>query len=48
MEKSKKLTEKEWELIEALRNFRNSRHNPSDELELYIDRLVDELKENEN
>lgn len=45
MEKSKTITDKEWELIEALRNFRNSKHNPSVQLELYIDRLVDELKE---
>lgn len=39
------ITDKEWELIEALRNFRNSRHNPSTRLELWIDQLVDELKE---
>lgn len=45
MKKSKKITEKEWELIEALRNFRNSRHNPSIQFELYIDQLIDELKE---
>lgn len=41
----KQITEKEWELIDALRNFRNSGHNPSIQMELYIDRLVDELKE---
>jgi hypothetical protein len=23
------LTEKEWELIEAIRNYKNSQHNPS-------------------
>ncbi len=45
MEKSKIITDNEWELIEALRNFRNSRHNPSVQLELYIDELVDRLKE---
>lgn len=45
MKKQKSITEKEWELITALRNFRNSRHNPSYQLELFIDRLVDELKE---
>lgn len=45
MKKSKSITEKEWELIEALRNFRNSKHNPSVQLELFIDQLVDELKE---
>lgn len=41
----REITEKEWELLEALRNFRNSRHNPSAQIELYIDQLVDELKE---
>ncbi len=41
----KQITEKEWELLEALRNFRKSKHNPSVQLELYIDQLVDELKE---
>ncbi len=45
MKKSKRVTEKEWELIDALRNFRKSKHNPSTQLELYIDQLVDELKE---
>ena len=44
---NKEITEKEWELIEALRNFRNTGHNPSMGLELYIDQLVDELKEKE-
>ena len=41
----KEVTEKEWELIEALRNFRRSKHNPSWEIESWIDSLVDELKE---
>lgn len=41
------ITDKERELIEALRNFRNSKHNPSIQLELFIDQLVDELKEND-
>lgn len=41
----KKLTPKEQELIEGLRNFRNSKHNPSDELELYLDQLYSELKD---
>lgn len=40
-----KITEKEWELLLALRNFRKSQHNPSIQLEIYIDQLVDELKE---
>lgn len=39
------ITEKEWELLEALRNFRKSKHNPSYQLELFIDELVDQLKE---
>ncbi len=43
----KEITNKEWELLEALRNFRKSKHNPSIQLELYIDQLVDELKEND-
>ncbi len=43
----KKLSEKEKELIEALRNFRRSKHNPSWELEQFIDQLVAELKEEE-
>ena len=42
----KEITEKEWELIEALRNYRKSMHNPSLELEYYIDDLIDSLKEN--
>ena len=41
MKKSKKITEREWELIEALRNFLNSKHNPSLQIELYIEELVD-------
>lgn len=41
----KEITEKEWELIETLRNFRKSKHNPSERLEYYIDELVDNLKE---
>lgn len=45
MKKQNEITERERELIEALRNFRNSRHNPSVQLELFIDLLVDELKE---
>lgn len=39
------LTELEWELIQALRNFRKSYHNKSIQLELFIDELVDKLKE---
>lgn len=42
----KELTELEWELIQAIRNFKKSRHNPSVQLEAYIDYLVEELKLN--
>lgn len=41
-----KLTEEEVELIEAIRNFKNSKHNPSKELEEYawilFQKLMDE------
>lgn len=40
-----KISKKEWELLQALRNFRKTKHNPSWELEIWIDQLVDELKE---
>lgn len=43
----KKLSEKEWELIEMLRNFRNAKHNPSIEINLYLDYLFESLKEND-
>ena len=42
---TRKLSEKEWELIEALRNFRKSKHNPSIEIEIYIDHLYEKLKD---
>lgn len=38
-----KLTEQEKELIEAIRNFKNSKHNPSTELEIYAVRLFEQL-----
>lgn len=38
-----KLTEQEKELIEAIRNFKRSRHNPSHELEIWIVRLFEKL-----
>lgn len=44
---NRQITEKEWELLQALRNFRKARHNPSYELDLWIDQLVDELKESD-
>jgi hypothetical protein len=37
------LTEKEKELIEAIRNFKKSRHNPSKWLELWIRELFETL-----
>ena len=48
----KQLTDKEWELIETIRNFRKM-YPQSIEFELYINNLVielmyDEIEENEN
>ena len=37
------LTEKERELIEVVRNYKNSKHNPSKSLEMYAKQLFDEL-----
>ncbi|MBP1637263.1 MAG: hypothetical protein H6Q18_52 [Bacteroidetes bacterium] len=37
------LTDKEKELIEAIRNLKNSNHNYSQELELYVRQLFEEL-----
>ena len=42
---NRKLSEKEWQLIEALRNFRKTKHNPAIELELFVDSLYEKLKE---
>jgi len=42
MEK-RSLTDKEWELIEAIRNYRNSKHNPSQQLEWYALQLFENL-----
>lgn len=42
-----KYTEKEKELIEAIRNYRKAYPNGSRELEIYIMDLVYELMENE-
>ena len=41
----KEISEKEWELIEALRNLRKSKHNPSKNLEFWADMLYEQLKE---
>jgi hypothetical protein len=38
-----KLTEKEKELIEAIRNFKKAKHNYSNELYYYVVRLLEEL-----
>ena len=45
---TRKLSEKEWELIEAIRNFRKSKHNPSIDLEIYIDHPYEKLKETDD
>ena len=42
------LTEKEWELIQAIRNYQNSKHNPSQQLEYYILKLFEELMYEDN
>ncbi|MDR1436822.1 MAG: ArsR family transcriptional regulator [Candidatus Symbiothrix sp.] len=43
------LTEKERELIEAIRNLKKSKHNYSCQLEAYarelFDRMIDEIKD---
>lgn len=44
----KEITETEWELIQALRNYRKSYHNISAQLEFFIDTLVEILKSPEN
>ena len=41
--KTKALTKMEWELIESIRNFKNSKHNPSIRLEWYIRQLFEIL-----
>lgn len=46
--KEVKLTEKEIELIEAIRNLKNSKHNPSFDLEMYVRELFESLLEDEN
>ena len=38
------ITENEWELIQMIRNLRNSRHNPSIELEMEVDEMFEQLK----
>lgn len=37
------LSEKEWELIEAIRNFKNSKHNYSFQFELYLRELFESM-----
>jgi len=39
--KRKRLNEKEWDLIESIRNYKNSFHNPSLELEWYAIKLFE-------
>lgn len=43
--KNQKITEKEWELITALRNFRNAKYFSAWELEIHLNALFEELKE---
>ena len=45
--KDMKLTEKEKELIEAIRNFLKSKHNPSIELEFYARELFEKMMDGE-
>jgi len=40
---NKILIEKEWELIEAIRNYKKSKHNRSLELEWYARQLFENL-----
>ncbi|GHT73495.1 hypothetical protein AGMMS50262_04670 [Bacteroidia bacterium] len=42
MEK-RNLTEQKWELIETIRNYKKSKHNPSQELEWYAVKLFENL-----
>ncbi len=42
----KEISEKEWELLEAIRNFKKV-YPPSIELEIYIYNLVDQLMDKE-
>lgn len=39
----RELNEQEWELLEAIRNYKSSRHNPSSQLEAYALQLFDEI-----
>ena len=39
----KDLTEQEKELIAAIRNFRGTKHNPSQNLEVYAVRVFEQL-----
>lgn len=42
-----KLTEQEKELIEAIRNYLKSKHNPSIDLEFYARMLFEKMMEGE-
>lgn len=44
----RKFTDKEEELIEAIRNLRNSKHNYSLELEFYVRELFEKLLESDD
>jgi hypothetical protein len=42
----KLLTEEEWELIEAIRNYKKSKHNYSQQLEWYALKLFENMMYN--
>jgi hypothetical protein len=42
------LTDREWELIEAIRNFKNSQHNYSFQFELYLRELFEQVLREED
>jgi hypothetical protein len=41
--KTVKLTEKEWELIDTIRNFKNSNHHCTWEVEFFVRELFENL-----
>jgi hypothetical protein len=39
----KEITEEQWELLEAIENFKKSKHNPSIQLEWYAQQKFENL-----
>jgi hypothetical protein len=39
----REITEEEWDLIESIRSFKNSKHNPSEEMEWVIKEMFENL-----